>query len=289
MILPSAVSRFLFLAIAFTLLGPLASFADDEPLLMGVFPRRNATLTHTFFSPLAQHIAQATGREVRLIASKDFTAFWQGVKEKRYDIVHYNQYHYVRSHREQGYEVIVRHGEFGSATLSGAISVRKDSGIRSIKELRGKKIIFGGGKQAMVSYIAASYELRKHGLQHGDYIEEYAKNPPNAALALYHRQADAGGTGDIVWSMPNVIKQIKRGDIKILATSEPILHLPWAVKKEMDPQLRQTIEEAFMGLNNSAEGREILKRAKVTAIHKAVDSDYDLPRHMIKAVLGESY
>ncbi len=281
--------RFFLLLTALLLISPSNSIADSEPLLMGIFPRRNATLTHTFFSPLADHISRSIGREVRLITSKDFKTFWDGVQKNQYDIVHYNQYHYVRSHKEQGYTVIVRNEEFGSQTLSAAISVRKDSGITSVEELRGKKIIFGGGKQAMVSYIAASYALRQHGLKPGDYLEEYSKNPPNAALALYHKQADAAGTGDIVWKMPNVIKQINPGEVKTLATSDPILHLPWAVKKEMSPELRRKIQDAFLSLNKSPQGKDILRKAKITAFHEAYDSGYDIHRKMIESVLGERH
>ncbi len=61
---------------------PLPLQAEDE-LTLGVFPRRSAKVTTTLFQPLADHLAGALGRPVRLIASKDFKAFWKAVERYR--------------------------------------------------------------------------------------------------------------------------------------------------------------------------------------------------------------
>jgi phosphonate transport system substrate-binding protein len=73
-------------------LAPLAHAADDA-LVMGVFPRRNAAETTKIFTPMAEHLSAQLGRQVRLVTSRDFESFWHGVTARRYDIVHYKQYH----------------------------------------------------------------------------------------------------------------------------------------------------------------------------------------------------
>src|SRR5262245_27380615 len=82
--------------IAAIVLAPLAHAADDA-LIVGVFPRLNASETTTRYAPLADHLARRLGRKVSLVTSKDFQSFWQAIEEQRYDIVQYNQYHYIRS------------------------------------------------------------------------------------------------------------------------------------------------------------------------------------------------
>src|SRR5262245_50503997 len=67
---------------------PVAQAAGDS-LIMGVFPRRNATETTKLFTPMADHLGEQLGRKVELVTAKDFESFWQGVMERRYDIVHY--------------------------------------------------------------------------------------------------------------------------------------------------------------------------------------------------------
>ena len=147
-----------------TLMGSSVALAD---LKMGVFPRRSVAATHKLFKPLADKLSKELGEPVQLVVAKDFKAFWEGVQRKEYDLVHYNQYHYLLSHKGGGYNVIAVNEEFGTSQIAGALSVRKDSGIGSVAELKGKTVLIGGGKKAMGSYIAVTAILKKAGLEAG--------------------------------------------------------------------------------------------------------------------------
>jgi phosphonate transport system substrate-binding protein len=258
--------------------------AAENPLVLGIFPRYKATETTTKFAPLASYLGAKLRRKVVLVTSKDFDSFWEGVTNRRYDIVHYNQYHFIRSAHD--YQVIAHSQEFGKDAVAGALYVRKDSDITEISQLRGRTIIFGGGRDAMLSYIGPRYLLMQAGLKEGDFKTELAVNPPNALIALFHKQADAAGGGDILVDLPVVSKTIDAKQLKILAMTEPLLFLPWAVKRSMPAKLRQSIQTCLVGLGESAEGREILSAAGTTMLGKAGDRDYEPHRRMINAVLG---
>ena len=258
--------------------------AADEPLTLGVFPRNKATETISMYTPLANHLSERLGRKVVLVTSKDFDAFWTGVTERRYDIVHYNQYHYI--HSAQSYRVIAHNEEFGKRAVAGALYVRKDSGIKDVSQLRGRTIVFGGGKDAMLSYIAPRFLLMQAGLKEGDFKTEFAVNPPNALLALHFRQADAAGGGDILHDLAAVKKVMNTDEVMILAATEPLLFLPWAVKRTMPQQLAESIQAILIDLGNSGPGKDALKAARTTGIRKAGDADYDPHRKMTHAVFG---
>jgi phosphonate transport system substrate-binding protein len=258
--------------------------AVEQNLAMGVFPRYNATETITMYTPLADYLTERIGRKVTLVTSKDFDAFWRGVEEQRYDIVHYNQFQYIRS--AQTYKVIAHTQEFGKSAVAGAVYVRKDSGITQLSQLRGRTIIFGGGKDAMMSYVAPRFLLMEAGLKESDFKSEFAVNPPNALLALYHRQADAAGGGDILMDLPIVKNAINPQELRILATTEPLLFLPWAVKRTMAPRLREAIQAALTELGRGERGKHVLKAAKTTSIESAEDKDYVPHRRMTEAVFG---
>lgn len=279
---PSRVVPLLCL-IAIAAAASLAQAAED-PLVLGIFPRYRATQVATMYAPLAEHLGARLERKVTLVTSRDFESFWDGVMEHRYDIVHYNQYHYIRSART--YEVIAHSQEFGKDAVAGALYVRRDSGISEISQLRGRTVIFGGGRDAMLSYIAPMYLLLQAGLKEGDFKIELAVSPPNTLLALYRKQADAAGGGDILIDLPVVKKAIDPRDIRILATTEPLLFLPWAVKRAMPAKLRQSIQTILIELHSSDTGRTILKSAGTTRLGRASDSDYDPHRRMTRAVFG---
>jgi len=258
--------------------------AAEDPLIMGVFPRLNAGETTKRYAPLARYLSERLGRKVTLVTSKDFDSFWNGVTDQRYDIVHYNQYHYIRSAR--AYRVIAHQQEFGKNAVGGALFVRKDAGITRISQLRGRTIIFGGGKDAMLSYIAPRFLLMQAGLKEGDFKSEFAVNPPNALLALYHKQADAAGGGDILIDLPVVRNAINTQELTVLATTEPLLFLPWAVKRSMPAKLRESVQSVMVGLERNEAGRKVLNAAKATGMGKAEDKDYNPHRKMTTAVFG---
>ncbi len=267
---------------------PWHLYAGEDPLKMGIFPRRNATATLISFKPLANYLSQQLGRQVELHTAGDFTSFWNNVAAREYDIVHYNQYHYIKS-RKVGYSAILKNEEFGKTTLKGAIYVRTDSGIQSLQDLKGKTIIFGGDTKAMISYVVPTAILRRAGLKPGDYREKFSKNPPNTLLSVYFGQADAAGTGDIILKIPTVKNSVDTSQVKLLAESEPLAHILWALKDTMDPDLRNRITNALLALNNSAAGKKILKQAKMTGLHQASDSEYNAHRKYLQEVFGGNY
>ena len=260
--------------------------AAGDPLIMGVFPRLKATETTTRYEPLANYLGKQLGREVRLVTSKDFESFWQGVVERRYDIVHYNQYHYIRS--AKAYQVIARIEEFGKSTIAGVIYVRKDSGITALAQLRGRTVMFGGGEDAMISYIANRYLMLQAGLGKDDFKSLFAVNPPNAVLALHRRQADAAGAGDGVLDLPAVKGALGADELTALAASAPLLQLPVAVNRNMPAKLRASIQATLVDLKDSEAGRQVLKSAALTGMGKAEDKDYDPCRKIVRAVMGST-
>ena len=256
---------------------------------MGVFPRRNASITIELFSPITEYLSEKLGREVQLETAKDFRSFWKKVLLQRYDIVHFNQYHYIKTRDKNIYRAILQNEEFGKKTIAGAIMVRKDSGINSLQDLKNKKIIFGGGKKAMIAYVVPTALLHRAGLIKGDYVEQFTKNPPNSLLSVYYKQADAAGTGNRVLNLPILRNSIDTSKIKYLVSSKPLAHLPWAIKTNMPQTLSTQIQNIMLDLNNSSTGLEILKTAKLTGIHPANDHDYDPYRKILHEVFGNNY
>lgn len=276
-------------ALLFWLMASAAVFpvaqAADAPLVLGIFPRYKAAETTAMYTPMVNYLSEKLGRKVVLATPKDFNAFWEEVTDRRYDIVHYNQYHYVNS--AKSYKVIAFSQEFGKSAVAGAIYVRKDSGITSVAQLRGRTVMFGGGKDAMLSYIAPRFLLKQAGLQESDIKSRFAVSPPNALIALFHRQADAAGGGDILIDLPAVKKAINTEELTVLAATEPLLFLPWAVKRTMSAKQGDSIQTTLLGLADTDAGKAVLKAALTTGMGKAGDKDYDPHRRMTAAVFGE--
>ncbi len=275
------------------LLFPLATRSADsvnaDPLRIGIFPRYPAEETRSMFRPLADYLAQRLDVAVELETPADYPAFWSGVEERRFDLVHYNQYHYVRAHRELGHQLVAANEEHARNNLRATVYVHRDSPYHTLSDLKGQKILFGGGPKAMVSYILATDLLRQHGLQNGDYLENFAQNPIKAVLALYYRQSDAAVAGDVALEQPSLRSRLAPAALRVLAQSMPIAHLPWAVDGRIGDTQRSAIQRALLELNQSEGGRRILAGMQLTAIRQVDDRQYDSVREVIRRVLAEHY
>lgn len=267
----------------------LYAYSADGVITIGLFPRRSAAKTVSYFKPLEVYLSKKLNRKVRLHVSKDFPSFWKRVQQSKFDLVNYNQYHYIVSHKKFGYDVILKNKEFGESTITGSIIVRKDSGINSVKDLAGKRVLFGGGSRAMQSYIYARYLLESNGLKQEDYIVQFAKNPTSAIVATYYNHAEAAGSGDknLYLDVVNDLVDIK--EMKYLVKGKQLAHLPWAVHKSVPLALKKSIQTILSNLKNTKEGLSILKSAELDSFEIATDEEYNPHRDIVKKVLRETY
>ena len=283
----SAIRVLILLCLMFV--SPEVLYADDEQLRIGVFPRRSVADTKEMFTPLISYLSEKLEKKVLLDVPPDMPAFWSRLENGEYDLVHMNQYHYVRAHAKLGWQVILKNEEFGKTTIAAALYVLKDSKIKSLSDLQGKLIVFGGGDHAMVASIMARDILMQGGLQDDAYIGMATLHTLKSIMSVYYRQADAAGVGDIITSVPAIKKKIDVDKLRVLARSESLAHLPWAVRGDMDVKSKERIIKALIMLNESSHGKKILKAAGLTGIRKVSDSDYDPHRKIIKRVLNEQY
>ncbi|MDJ0808214.1 MAG: PhnD/SsuA/transferrin family substrate-binding protein [Gammaproteobacteria bacterium] len=266
------------------------AFADSvDGLSVGIFPRRDSQTTREMFEPLMEYLSQELDLEVSLDVPPDFEAFWVRLRENRYDLVHLNQYQYLRAHQLYGYEAILRNEEMGRSEIATVIWVRQGEGIDRPRDLKGKKVIFGGGRQAMVSYIMAVDLLREHGLEDDEYLMEFALNPVSAVLSLYYRQSVAAGSGDILPQLLAIREPIPVDAFKPLLKSRPVAQLPWAVSPTLTEKHSGQIMHALTQLKQTIGGQQLLVGAGLTGIVLATDSDYDPHRRIVARVLMEQY
>lgn len=256
----------------------------QEPLVVGLFPRHGHLSTLADFAPLADYLAASIGRPVKLESAPDLARFWQQLAAGRYGLAYMNQYHYVKAHKLLGYEPIVMSVEFGAATVAGTLVARKDSGFSDLKQLKGSTIVFGGGPEAMQSYILPKYLLKRAGLAPHEYDEKIASTQSNALKSVAWRQGDAAAAGDscLLRETPDIVAKLR-----VLAKSEPLAQLPWAAGPALSASDRARLKDALLAAAKAAPAA--LARAGLTGFAPARDRDYDAHRRIVAEVLGEQY
>ena len=163
----------------------------------------------------------------------------------------------------------------GKGAFRGVLVVAKDSKIKSIKELKGKRFAFGDPNSTLSHYVP-HYMLIKNGIFLKD-LEKYAftDKHDNVARGVLKGAFDAGGL------KPAVANEYLRKGLRILAISDWIPEHLFAASKDLDAATRTKLMNALLNIDAN-----ILKSIKpeISGIEAVRDKDYDGLRNIITTV-----
>lgn len=271
-------------AMLFAALAALAALAgageagqDKAPgvLRLAANPNLSAIELLKNFGPLASQLEKELGRPVRLIAGRDYDDTLRLLRNGQVDIAGTGAFGYVSAHDEFGARLVVRYVEDDGDSYHAIIFTRQDSGLRSVADLRGKRFAFTDVKSTS-GYLMPLLELHRNGITLADLGKvEHVKKQPNAAIAVYNRQADAGAMAD---NQLNEKYGVKLDELRIIWRSPPIPHGVWIARADMDDGELQRIAQAILRISRSEEGRKALATASVRGFAPVNDADFAFVR-----------
>jgi phosphate/phosphite/phosphonate ABC transporter binding protein len=173
----------------------------------------------------------------------------------------------------------------GSGTYRGLIVARKDSGLRSLAGLAGKKFAYVDPKSAS-GYVYPRAMLLESGIRPDTFFSEviFAGDHNKVIAAVLGRRVDAGAIYDGAIRIAGAAGA-KTEDLRVLASTDPIPHDAITVRSGLDPDLAKRIQAALVNMDKTDAGRSIIaaSRKGLTGFVKAADSLYDPVRRTAKA------
>ena len=187
------VSLILIILLTITITAADPEIASGE-IKLGVLPRLGPVELFGMFSPLAEYLSRETGEKVSIVIPRDFDAFKEAVNKGTIDIAFSNPLVYVQMKKELAVVPLAVAAEKAGTKFRGIILVRSDSGIKKIRDLKGKKLVFVDHDSAG-GYLFQMLLLHEAGLnlQKDITILPFAKKHDNVVQAVFNKAADAGG------------------------------------------------------------------------------------------------
>lgn len=260
---------------ASALCGVRAAEPDKAVLRLAANPNLSAIELLNNFGPLARELEKELGRPVRLVAGRDYDDTLHLLKDGQVDVAGTGAFGYVTAHDEFGARLLVRYVEDDGDSYHSIIFTRQDSGLHSVADLRGKRFAFTDVKSTS-GYLMPLLELHRNGIRLADLGKvDHVKKQPNAAIAVYNRQADAGAMAD---NQLNEKYGVKVDELRILWRSPPIPHGVWIARADMDDAELQRIAQAILRISRSEEGRKALAAASVRGFAPVNDADFAFVR-----------
>ncbi len=253
----------------------IASAGDR--LVIGIIPEINLVKQMERYTPLLKYLGRQINMEVGVKPLANYGLIYEEMRDGKIDAGFFGSFIYVMAHSRIGVEPIARPvTPSGISTYAGYTFVRKDSGIKSPKDMKGKTIALVD-PATTAGYIAQKAYLKRNGIDiDKDMKIVWAGSHDAAAKAVFNKQADIGGAKN------NQINKIIKEDsafksaIAILDES-PNPAVPentLAVRKDLDSDVKAKIKKALLSMDKDAEGKKVLEKFGASRFIDTKDGDY---------------
>jgi len=248
--------------------------------------------TEARFKPLTAYLSQKLGRKVEAVTI-DTVDFEQAVKNNELDFTHTNSLLYVILNKHYGVEPLTgdMQGRYGHKT-NGGILVRSDSPIKSIADLKGKRMVFGP-MFAPTGYLSQYDYMLNHGFDPETDLAFYtiprgSFKHEKVIYSLLFGAYDAASVPMLDFEQMADEGKIDPSDFRVLAETEPIPYCTFGVTEHVDDGLAKRFKQVLMSISPEdtvevdGERVKVLKAAGLDGFAGVTDSEYDVVRKMAK-------
>jgi phosphonate transport system substrate-binding protein len=276
------MKRMIVFLLIITLVVPIIGCTQkkEEVIRMGFVPMKDGDKLIESVEPLTEILSKELGVKVEGFTATNYVGVVEGLGSGQVDFGFIPPFAYVLANQESNAGVILTAlNKSGEAKYRSQFLVRKDSGIESFSDVKGKKVAFVDPSSTS-GYLFPGAHLIKEGLDIEKDIEYVYGGGHDKALQLL-----LNGDIDVATTFVDARDRYKEDfpdameKTKILGYTDYIPNISVTVRGDMDDELREKIKNALLNLAKSEEGLELLKELfNMYGFEEATDADYDIIR-----------
>ena len=254
-----------------------------ETLTLALTPSQSPTALQQTGEEFGAALSKLLKVPVKVYVASDYAAVIEAMRSKNADLAFLHTVGYVLANQEAKAKLLAKDIWHGKTSYTSRIFVRKESGLKTLEDLRGKSIAFVDPTSSS-GYVYPMVMLIEKGLVKNrdpkTFFKEalFAGSHDAALLALLSQKVDAVASFDL--AREQYLKDKERIEaLTWVAETAPIPEAGIAARDGLDPALAKRVFEALMALNGP-EYKPLLK--KLYSIDgftdPGPDSDFDVVR-----------
>ncbi|MDA8422140.1 MAG: phosphate/phosphite/phosphonate ABC transporter substrate-binding protein [Nitrospiraceae bacterium] len=249
---------------------------QEKTILIGLIPEQNIFKQMDRYEPLAAYLSKRTGVAIRLMVLPRYGNIISNFISGDMDSAFFGSFTYALAHKRLGVEVLARPVSLnGASTYHGLLFVRKDSGIKSILDMKGKRFAFVD-KATTAGYLLPAAYFKKHGEQYRTYLKEiyFTGTHEDAIYDVLNGKADIGAAKNTVYERLAEIDAKIRNELVVLERSPDVPENGLAVRKDLDETVKMRLKAALLAMDKDQEGSAVLKTFGAQRFIETIDNDY---------------
>ncbi len=249
---------------------------EPSVLKVSAIPDENPNELLRIYTPFADYLSKELKLKVQFIPVVDYAATVEGLAAKKLDLVWYGGFTSVQAVRRMegnAKRLVLRQED---AEFKSVFITRPETGIKALKDLKGKTFSFGSTGSTSGHLMPRSF-LLKDGVNPERDMKQVAYSGAHDATALWVEsgKVDAGALNFLVWDKLVQTKKIDTSKVVVFWTTPPYVDYVWTAHGDLDKGLQERITSAFLKLDYSnPEHRRLLDLHRTKKYIRANDEDW---------------
>lgn len=253
--------HYLFFSFFLVLLTVSNLCAEQKEINFVVLANRGHKQAFDRWKPLSDYLQEKTGYKINLIPF-DFNQIEDSIKKDQADIITSTAVYFVKFQDKYKVKPIatLKNSET-SSFFCGVIISKRDSNIKKMEDLKGKKIA-AVSYDSTCGYLVQSALLMQHDIDVNEVANIWvAGNEDHIVYAVFNGAYQAGFLNagifnDIVQEKNlnpdsfNVINAHRNQGLDYICSTDIWPHWPVYVKKDFDPKIIKKIQDALFAISN---------------------------------------
>jgi len=241
--------------------------------IIGIHPLHNPKRLFEVYGPIVDFLnANMPEAGFTLEASRNYEEFDRKLYSGHFDFAMPNPYQTVNS-LKHGYRVFGKMAD--DDDFRGIILVRRDSGIHSVADLKGKAVSYPA-KTALAATMMPQYYLHTHGIDINRDIENrYVGSQESSIINVLRGHVAAGATWPVPWKTFSKENPQLAAQLEVKWQTEPLQNNGWVVRKDIPATVADKFAALLFALGDHEQGRAMLARIPVTRFEPANDHSYE--------------
>jgi phosphonate transport system substrate-binding protein len=244
---------------------PLAGGAQ-QVLRVTTIPEEAATEQMRKFGPLVRYLERQLGMKVEFTPVNDYPAAVEALVNKQVELAWLGGFTHVQAQIRSGGKIIPIAQREEDAQFRSVFIAQKDSGIKTLADLKGKQVSFGSQSSTSGHLMPRSFLLQAGIDPEKDFKRIAYSGAHDATIAsVVSGRVDAAALDITVWRKFVEEKKVDTNKVDVFYTTPPFYNYNWSVHADMPAALRERIAKALFDLSmDTPEGKEILTLNRAT-------------------------
>lgn len=268
-------------------LGPSGALAQSV-LNIGLVPSEDPRVVVSDNQALLEHLHSALGMEIKPFVATDYTGIIEALRARKLDVALLGPFSYVLAHQIAAVDAfaLLETQKQGSSYHS-VIIARKDRGIATLKDLRGKTFAYVDPSSTS-GHLFPKAALIKAGLDPDTLFARtiFSGGHDASAVAVQNGKVDAAAIADALLDVAYARGMLKKDEIVVVWQSDPIPGAPVVYRHDLPDALKGKLRAAFAAVHDMPWGPSTTIKRFVTVD----DKSYDVVREtaqLLKLDLGK--